>query len=147
MYFAIKALSNPSYNLQLEITTGIKFSFSTHRGWGSSTNRAPIWNYLVLKTLNTDRIWIYPKNREIHLNKRSCQSHPSFPPLLQKKVDALFTTRNDMPFPVPLEKEVNGPHLGYGGERCTQQCQQFLKQLGWNPNLMPHPYRAFLGRD
>lgn len=39
-----------------------------------------------------------------------------------------------------------GHTLGFRGESCTQLCQQFLKQLGWNPDLMPHPSRDIFGQ-
>lgn len=39
-----------------------------------------------------------------------------------------------------------GHTLFFGGEGCTQQCEQLLKQLGWNTNLMPHPTQGISGQ-
>lgn len=74
------------------------------------------------------------KEREILLNKRSCQSYPFCSPLLQKKVDASFTTRSDTAFnQFHWRRKLMGHTLGFGEERCTQQCQQFLKTTWMEP--------------
>lgn len=51
-----------------------------------------------------------------------------------------------LPFPIHWKGKLTGHTLGFGGDSCTPQCQRFLKQLGWNSNLLPHPLRTFLGK-